>query len=56
MSKILRKTDFLEGVITENGKIICDGCKRIMKLGEDTYNEGSNIDYDLCKKCYGEIK
>ena len=55
MSKNI-KDDFLKGIITENGKIICNRCDIILQIGEDIYSDGSRVGPYLCKKCYEEIK
>lgn len=53
--KISKKDDFLKGIVTNNGKIACNKCKKILMFGEDIFTDGSQINFDLCKKCYEEV-
>lgn len=53
--RILRSSDFMEGIITEGGRIICNDCKHIFKISEKTFKDCVNLDNDLCEKCYKEL-
>ena len=52
--RILRKYNFIKGIVNRNYKLCCNKCKKIFQLNDDIYIDGSQKNYDLCKKCYLE--
>ena len=60
MSRIKRKNDFgkdfVKGIVAYSNDIMCDKCKKIIEIGGVVYTDGTNLDYDLCEKCFGDLK
>ena len=52
--RLKRKDDFMEGICTENGRTKCDICKIHLRIGDKVYVDGLNLEYHLCRDCYGQ--
>ena len=50
------KNDFMEGVVTSDNKIACNKCKKILRVADKIYTDGSKMNFALCKECYIEQK
>ncbi len=48
------KKIFIEGVVTWNGRMQCNKCKKDLNMGDKIFTDGTNINYDLCSDCYSE--
>lgn len=50
--RILRKDDFIEGIITESMRLCCNKCKKKFKVLDKVFKECTQGDSDFCEKCY----
>jgi len=46
--------DFIKGIVTHDGRTMCNKCKKILKISDEIYTDGSRTNFDLCKTCHGE--